>query len=89
MSEMDSDLINPEEWTTKELVKHIYRELQKIETDVKQIKGDVSDLKTERVQRKEREKIASRNRTIMFVIIGFLISICTLAVDALIGLFAK
>lgn len=48
---MTDDTINPEEWTTKELVKHLYRETKLVKKELESINETVKVLEQDKVAR--------------------------------------
>lgn len=83
----DNDVINPEEWTTKELVKHIYRELKKIEEKLTSLESDVSELKDDMKARKVIEKDQSKREARLIGITAVVIAALTLFLDFIFGIF--
>lgn len=71
------DRIDPNSWTTKELVKHLYREIQDIHTNQQKMIETI-----EKLERKDMEKRAV-NKTLIAVgtaigtVAGFLIKMVT------------
>lgn len=61
MENKDEQFINPDSWTEKELLKHLYREVKEIKTQIVHIESSIRDLdqKFEVV-----EKMVAEERTI-------------------------
>lgn len=59
--------INPTQWTVKELVKHLYREMEKVNKKLDEISDDVTDIKDELSQIKAWQKTAE---TIAKLVVG-------------------
>lgn len=48
---MNDDKINPEEWTTKELVKHLYRELKGVKDEMHSMNKSIKILENDKITR--------------------------------------
>ena len=86
MSE-ENDVIHPEEWTTKELVKHIYRELKKIEDKLTNLEQDVSELKDDMKIRKARDEERSKENARLIGITALIVGALSLLIDFIVGFF--
>lgn len=83
----DNDVINPEEWTTKELVKHIYRELKKIEEKLTSLESDVSELRDDMKARKAIEQDQTKREVRLVGLTAVVIAALTLFLDFVFGIF--
>ena len=89
-----NDEINPDSWTQKELVKHIYRETKAIRGEQAEIKGSLSILEKDLEKRvilmedmekrgKVRDADIKTKATIIGLVMGFVGSILSIALKFL------
>lgn len=69
MSE-EEELIAPEQWTTKELVKHLYREMKAIRQEQEHIKGSLEVLEKDLERREIIQAEAEKRRKSQMAIVG-------------------
>jgi len=72
MSDKD-EIINPSEWTTKELVKHLYREISEIKEEQKKMNTTLRLLEDDLTKRKWVYGVLSTAAGFVGAIIGLLI----------------
>jgi len=70
---MSDERIDPNEWTTKELVKHLYRELNEIKTEQIEIRTTLKLLENDLTQRKAVNAWIAGAVGFVGTIIGFIL----------------
>lgn len=82
----DEQIINPDEFTVPELVKHIYRELKGTRAEVGKLQQDVAYLKQDLTVRKAREKERDAKFNKRVSVVGIIGVALGFVIDLLIGL---
>lgn len=88
MRDEDDEVINPDSWTTKELVKHIYRELKALKEELNHVGKDLTALKDDMNIRKAKEAEANKEFNKRVAMAGIIGTIIGFVIDAIINFFS-
>jgi len=87
MSEIETeDTINPNSWTTKELVKYLYREMQEIHKNQQETQSTLKKLEEDMQKRIILQEQQEKRNKLMIGAAGVLGSVVAIVVKAVLGI---